>query len=969
MADSNYYNRSRQSIVDIDRELHAIFSTHPASYTNPDGQPVLPAKHLSDVFKTYRQSYGIELLSEDELAMLQQLIESAEGLEATPQTLLGLVAMRSSNSPPATNADADSDFESPHEYSDHEPEPDASLDDWDRDAFQGRRSRSSSVGSSGTAYRPSTSSRPPSRPPSRGPPVPPKTPGPFDSQKRQRSTPLAAPSSWTRPVAPSRRKSDASQHGRAMSDSEQSLGKGRSSHSRSRAPSNPSTPAHSNAISPNGSFAISPPTGRTSRPHSRAQSQPQGHFNNHLSPGERSSPPGRHSPAHLDLSQAMYDSFEGELNSLPMPSLSPHSSDDSDEDESALGLVMDRSAASSTASMEPLERLEALQRANTDLGKKLVESERILQRRMTDHEAELEDMQIRLEETRTELALAKREEKELRGKERQNGQQIAALEAEIAKVQRSLESSRSSYQALQRQYAEQLSQSEELRNNLRRKDQEIKDYRDAAALQAIEAHKWSKEHDAFMERIHTLEDELASAAQTHASLDEQKQENLMLKETIDRMRFDMDELRGSLGSNSGDRTDSRQGSVSRSLGAELLRGMKGKEWEEPEEEDVPASTTLAELGIEEDEDTESEDVIQTIITRKKRRGMSRANKTETSFTIEDTKEYADAYTQYDAAPFQANSSMQTDPEPQSPKIIRASFSTQTDPEPVTPTAAAQTQTDEFPVPRALVSMEIQTDEPEEPEPTAEEEQALASSSSTVQPPTPKAKAAALDDLPPSYTQVAAQPLYHDLASLLDAADLTFAHVSDPTARRELQVAAETLRRLHKGVRVPVSGHTAAGTGAPVSAEAAEEWRALKEELGVECAVIERMLESASARPRKERRRSRFFNIYNTYVYGAGDAGAAGPPSPSWAGGVGTHLLVCLGASVAVFCAMSPFLAHHYTVPGGPTYYDRAAWTSFNSMHVAGEGFAGAGDAGTAVVWDFLGRVGGGAARAVRGWPT
>jgi len=36
------------------------------------------------------------------------------------------------------------------------------------------------------------------------------------------------------------------------------------------------------------------------------------------------------------------------------------------------------------------------------------------------------------------------------------------------------------------------------------------------------------------------------------------------------------------------------------------------------------------------------------------------------------------------------------------------------------------------------------------------------------------------------------------------------------------------------------------------------------------------------------------------------------------------------------------------------------------MQAAGEGF---GPDGTAAVWNFLGRVGGGAARMARGWPT
>lgn len=80
-------------------------------------------------------------------------------------------------------------------------------------------------------------------------------------------------------------------------------------------------------------------------------------------------------------------------------------------------LIYDRSTASSTASLEPTERLEALQRINTDLSKKLMEAERTLQNRLTEHEFELEEMQGRLEEAKTELTATKKEEKELRIKE------------------------------------------------------------------------------------------------------------------------------------------------------------------------------------------------------------------------------------------------------------------------------------------------------------------------------------------------------------------------------------------------------------------------------------------------------------------------------------------------------------------------------------------------------------------------
>lgn len=96
----------------------------------------------------------------------------------------------------------------------------------------------------------------------------------------------------------------------------------------------------------------------------------------------------------------------------------PHAEDsDSDGEDSALGLVMDRSTTSSTVSMEPMDRLDVLQRANTELSKKLMDAERTLQNKLAAHESELEDMQGRLDELEAELVSTKREEKELRTKE------------------------------------------------------------------------------------------------------------------------------------------------------------------------------------------------------------------------------------------------------------------------------------------------------------------------------------------------------------------------------------------------------------------------------------------------------------------------------------------------------------------------------------------------------------------------
>jgi hypothetical protein len=330
------------------------------------------------------------------------------------------------------------------------------------------------------------------------------------------------------------------------------------------------------------------------------------------------------------------------------------------------------------------------------------------------------------------------------------------------------------------------------------------------------------------------------------------------------------------------------------------------------------------------------------------------------FALTESRECADAYTQYDAAPFSKTSTTQTDPVP---KILSASSGTQTDTS--LASASISTQTD-ISIPRVTMEVEVQTEEPNisrSPSPQ-EDDEALASSSSTVLPPTPKAKSSPLDlltpnsptDLPPSYNQVTSESPFRDLLHLLDTEDPSFSHIPDPAKRRDLCIAVETLRSWHNGLKIPLRSPVG------VSAEVLEDWRALKAEVGIGCRVFDRALEdAASSAASSQRKSSRFYNIYNTYVYG-GDRMAGKLP---W-GGLASHALLCVGASAAVFFAMSPFLAHQYVVPGGPTYYDRAAWSSFNTMHATGEGFS---SEGTAAVWNILGRLGGGAARIARGWPT
>lgn len=123
----------------------------------------------------------------------------------------------------------------------------------------------------------------------------------------------------------------------------------------------------------------------------------------------------------LELSETSFGDEEhlvGRISSLPMPRRSDSDSDDdSDGDDPTLGLVHERMPTASTISLDMAERLDALQRINDELRRKLYDTEESLQKRLSEREAEIEDMQQRLDEVKSELTVTKRQEKELRAKE------------------------------------------------------------------------------------------------------------------------------------------------------------------------------------------------------------------------------------------------------------------------------------------------------------------------------------------------------------------------------------------------------------------------------------------------------------------------------------------------------------------------------------------------------------------------
>ena len=164
----------------------------------------MPASALPDVIRVFGEHHdGIELLTEDELARLNDLVSANPGLEVTPNILLGFIRALAGAS-------------SSSREDDHDVLEDRGDDDM--------------ADNSGPSSR--SSSRGPSTLPSTPGPAP-KTPNsarfpdsPFESARRRRTAPLthghAAPSSWNqkRVGTTTRRRSDASNYGHGGSDSE-----------------------------------------------------------------------------------------------------------------------------------------------------------------------------------------------------------------------------------------------------------------------------------------------------------------------------------------------------------------------------------------------------------------------------------------------------------------------------------------------------------------------------------------------------------------------------------------------------------------------------------------------------------------------------------------------------------------------------------------------------------------------------
>ncbi|KAK4684860.1 hypothetical protein P7C73_g5304, partial [Tremellales sp. Uapishka_1] len=317
---------------------------------------------------------------------------------------------------------------------------------------------------------------------------------------------------------------------------------------------------------------------------------------------------------------------------------------------------LSRISTDSTTSLRTShDKLRALQKLNAELARKLKESERQLAVIGSENERLVEDLQDKLEEARSEIAQRKKEDKDMKGKDRAQLIQIAGFEADIQSLQRNLEHSKTHHTNMQKMYQSQCDEAQRLRDMLRDRDNEILKLESEAQIHEADEEKVCcprcqqklADHDQFDREIQALEGEikrlegdLSVARRAESVLEVQKLENLQLKETIDRMRFDLEEARAAQANGAGHGRTSTTGSsvpatMSRNLGDELSRRLMDAENKRLEEEEG-----------------ESDSVVETIVTTQRTRklGHRKTEKPDPAPAIrieEGIKEYEDAATETD----------------------------------------------------------------------------------------------------------------------------------------------------------------------------------------------------------------------------------------------------------------------------------------------------------------------------------
>ncbi|CAG8497867.1 4314_t:CDS:10 [Cetraspora pellucida] len=242
------------------------------------------------------------------------------------------------------------------------------------------------------------------------------------------------------------------------------------------------------------------------------------------------------------MSSGYYDSPSGVLGSN-FSKLHYDTSDDHEMSFEGSGGFDDTVSQLLPTNDDPAVQLSRLYRHTVDLTKRLKESERHLASVARQHEDRIEELQHKLEDTKADLMAKKREIQDHKNKEKTNLHQIAQLEGEIQIISKNLSGQMQLYHQLKKQYEEQREEAEKFRDLVKIKEEELFNTQRNLNAMSSEEKKWFDERERLEHALCKLEQDLTSAQASEIELEEQKNENMHLKETIDKLKLDLDEIR------------------------------------------------------------------------------------------------------------------------------------------------------------------------------------------------------------------------------------------------------------------------------------------------------------------------------------------------------------------------------------------------------------------------------------------
>jgi len=207
------------------------------------------------------------------------------------------------------------------------------------------------------------------------------------------------------------------------------------------------------------------------------------------------------------------------------------------------------------------------------------------------HEREILKLTDELDELKQDLATCKKSEKDLATVSSTLRYQLTNSDDQMSRLNSRIASIEGNYHNIKLKWDEAVAESEKLRTQLNLKEEELRSANRSIQAHASDLKKWEAERLVREDHIKSLRLELQELQTTREILEEQKQANLDLKATIDRLKYELEEqrVRNAGSSVAESRPVSIAGSLGPSLGAEFQKAFSVGEF--PKHEDSGSDTS------------------------------------------------------------------------------------------------------------------------------------------------------------------------------------------------------------------------------------------------------------------------------------------------------------------------------------------------------------------------------------------